>query len=109
MTEVKPFRLLSNKRGEEHNKFDTEAKKRRAAALEQKRLDKEQEEEAADDAYRSKMEAKMFRAKKSKEDVQKFMKAVPKRIQHSGKRLVDPRSPKLGAARRVLVKGKRRR
>ena len=109
LTEAKPFRMLSNKRGEEHNKFSAEAKKRRELLLQQKRLQEEQEKKAADEAYRAKMEAQMFRAKKSKEDVQKFMKSVPKVIQCSGKRLVQPRSPKLGAARRVLVTKKRGR
>ena len=106
LTEIKEFKLLSNQRSVEHSKFDEEAKKRREAEQLKKEQAKEEAERKADSAFKEEFAANMFKALKSKEDVQKFMKIAPMKAGPSNKRLVDPRSPKLGAARRVVVSRK---
>ena len=106
LTEIKEFKLLSNHRSVEHSKFDEEAKKRREAEQMKKEQAKEEAERKADSAFKEEFAANMFKALKSKEDVQKFMKIAPMKAGPSNKRLVDPRSPKLGAARRVVVSRK---
>ena len=102
-TEIKEFNLRSNIRSEKHKKFDLAAKKRREEAMEKKRMEQEEAEREEAEAYKEQFErTRVDKVRKSKEDVKKFMNAPAVSARASRKRLVIPRSPKLGAARRVL-------
>jgi hypothetical protein len=102
-TEIKEFKLRSNARSEQHKKFDLAAKKRREEAVETRRLKQMQADEEAAEAYKAEFErTRVDKVRKSKEDVKKFLNTPAVSTTASKKRLVIPRSPKLGAARRVL-------
>ena len=102
-TEINEFNLRSNIRSEKHKQFDLAAKKRREEAEEKLRLEKEEQELKASEAYKEEFErSRVDKVRKSKEDVKRFLSAPVSIPKVSKKRLVVPRSPKLGAARRVL-------
>ena len=86
---------------EKHKQFDLAAKKRREEAEEKLRLEKEEQELKASEAYKEEFERSWVdKVRKSKEDVKRFLSArfIPKAQKETG----SPRSPKPGAARRVL-------
>ena len=102
-TEINEFNLRSNIRSEKHKQFDLAAKKRREEAEEKLRLEKEELELKASEAYQEEFERnRVDKVRKSKEDVKRFLSAPVSIPKVSKKRLVVPRSPQLGAARRVL-------
>ena len=71
--------------------------------MEKKRMEQEEAEREEAEAYKEQFErTRVDKVRKSKEDVKKFMNAPAVSARASRKRLVIPRSPKLGAARRVL-------
>ena len=75
----------------------------REEAEEKLRLEKEELELKASEAYQEEFERnRVDKVRKSKEDVKRFLSAPVSIPKVSKKRLVVPRSPKLGAARRVL-------
>ena len=90
---------MYNIRREKNKQFYLAAKKRREEAEEKLRLEKEELELKASEAYQEEFERnRVDKVRKSKEDVKRFLSAPVSIPKVSKKRLVVPRSPKLGAA-----------